>query len=136
MKINSQSINTDHTSYVGEIFCSFDTLVATFGEPILLHGDHKTDAIWNIEFDDGSVAAIYNWRGGISGGLPVTQNMSWHIGGEQVFVTIYVAAFIFEATQELVPLKQFKTTAPVMVEEDQLFLPRRVVKARSSANQK
>ena len=65
---------------------SYATLVATFGEP-LKYGfdDSKSDAEWVIQFDDGTVATIYNWKNGVNycgdAGTSTTQIREWHIGG-------------------------------------------------------
>lgn len=72
------------TSLQGYISATFDELVNTFGEPG--KGDeYKTDAEWIIEFDDGTVATIYNWKDGRnycgSDGLDVEDITDWHIGG-------------------------------------------------------
>ena len=72
------------TSLQGYISATFDELVNTFGEPG--KGDeYKTDAEWIIEFNDGTVATIYNWKDGRnycgSGGLDVEDITDWHIGG-------------------------------------------------------
>lgn len=66
---------------------SYATLVDTFGEP-LKDGfdDYKSDAEWLVQFDDGTVATIYNWKNGKNycgdeEGTPTTQIREWHIGG-------------------------------------------------------
>ncbi|MEI8395183.1 MAG: hypothetical protein WCF85_10635 [Rhodospirillaceae bacterium] len=75
---------TGSSSYLGRILISYDDLVATFGTP--LPGDgRKTEAEWLLRFEDGTIAAIYNYKTGKSwspDGLPVEQITEWHIGGQ------------------------------------------------------
>ena len=65
---------------------SYITLVSTFGEPMKDGFDnYKSDAEWLVQFDDGTVATIYNWKNGKNycgdEGTPTTQIRDWHIGG-------------------------------------------------------
>ena len=61
---------------------TFDELVQAFGEPF--DGHYKTDWEWEIEFDDGIVATIYNWKDGPnycgSHGKQSFEITEWHIG--------------------------------------------------------
>lgn len=72
------------TSLKGYIEADYKELVAVFGD----HGNgdgYKVDAEWMIEFADGTVATIYNWKNGNNycgeDGLPVECITHWHIGG-------------------------------------------------------
>lgn len=81
---NDGMIDVNATSLVGYIHTTFAKLRATFGEP--MEGDgYKTDAEWHVQFDDGSVAAIYNWKNGKAylgdEGDSVLDIKSWNIGG-------------------------------------------------------
>ena len=83
VKNNDYSVSNG-TCLQGYIRADFDELVAAFGEPG--NGDeYKTDAEWIIEFNDGTVATIYNWKDGYNycgeDGLPVECITEWHIGG-------------------------------------------------------
>lgn len=84
------SVHTDDyskingTCYQGQISCSYDELVKAFGKPG--KGDeYKTDAEWIVEFEDGTVAAVYNWKDGKSycgpDGYEVEDIPQWNIGG-------------------------------------------------------
>lgn len=59
-------------------------LVDVFGEPLCGDGG-KTDAEWIIEFADGTIATIYNYKNGITycgdSGIPTEQITDWSIGG-------------------------------------------------------
>jgi hypothetical protein len=75
----------DGTSAVGTIRASYADLVATFGKPMRDDIERKTDAEWQIKFDDGTRATIYNWKNGPNwwgdDGTPVEQITRWNIGG-------------------------------------------------------
>jgi len=61
--INSKEIDTDGSSYVGSINCTYQYLVNVFGkETIGLSGDLKSQCSWNLKFDDGTIATIYDWK--------------------------------------------------------------------------
>lgn len=81
---NKKEINNFGTSLVGYVNTTYSKLFEKFGEPT--DGDgHKFDAEWEIEFSDGEVATIYNWKNGKgykgSEGLDVVDITKWHIGG-------------------------------------------------------
>ena len=81
---NNKNIDTDGSSVVGTINVEYSTLTKVFGNPTPSDGC-KSDAEWEIEFSDGTVATIYNWKNGKnyrgSSGLPKTKITCWHIGG-------------------------------------------------------
>jgi hypothetical protein len=75
---------SDGTSYVGVIDVDYKKLKNTFGTPS--KGDnYKVDAEWVLQFSDGVVATIYNYKDGINylgrEGLRKTQIKNWHVGG-------------------------------------------------------
>jgi len=58
---NDTSINTDGTSLAGTIMADYNDIVTLFGEP-LREMSEKTQANWELHFDDGLVATIYDWK--------------------------------------------------------------------------
>lgn len=81
---NDTNIGVDGTSYQGNVAASYGLLCILFGQPF--GGDEeKVDAEWVIEFEDGTIATIYNWKNGLNylgvSGQPTTQISAWHIGG-------------------------------------------------------
>lgn len=87
--MNFKTHNEKHISAVGTwgqgcIEASYDDLVRVFGAPCCLD-NYKTDAEWLVEFDNGYVATIYNYKDGRNylgdDGLPTEQIRDWHIGG-------------------------------------------------------
>ena len=73
----------DGTSLSGYIVTKYDTLVELFGEPT--EGDgYKTDAEWDIKWEDGTVTTIYNWKNGLNygGTTPNKDIVDWNVGGK------------------------------------------------------
>ena len=86
MKINSHDININGTHLQGYINCSYDDLVEALGYPLEEgYDDYKSDAEWDIEFDDGTVATIYNYKNGKNylgaEGLNLCDMKQWNVGG-------------------------------------------------------
>ena len=81
---NTANINVNGTSLSGYISVDYNTICKVFGEPTESDG-YKTDAEWMIQFSDGKVATIYNWKDGKNycgaSGLNVEDIKEWHIGG-------------------------------------------------------
>lgn len=55
----------------------------------------KVDAEWNIKFEDGTVATIYNWKNGKNYlgdvGLELMDIRRWHVGGYSKVAIIHVS---------------------------------------------
>jgi hypothetical protein len=68
------------TSYKGKIVTTYDELVSKFGLPDFgPHGDgDKVTCEWALEFEDGTVATIYDWK---YGETPF-HKAEWNIGGK------------------------------------------------------
>lgn len=81
------------TSFQGTITTTYDTLEKTFGEPYGGDGE-KVTCEWRIEFDDGTVATIYDWK---QDRTPYGE-YEWHIGG---FDESAVAA-VHEAVENMI----------------------------------
>lgn len=76
---------TNGTCLQGYIAADYKDLVNLFGEPGI--GDeYKIDAEWCLEFADGTIATIYNWKDGKNyngdEGKAVDEITEWHIGGK------------------------------------------------------
>lgn len=73
------------TSLQGYITATYAELVELFGQPHDFFDDFKCDAEWYVEFDDGTVATIYNWKNGrnyCGPDAPAVEDItSWNIGG-------------------------------------------------------
>ena len=73
------------TSLQGHITATYAELVELFGKPHDCFDDFKIDAEWYVEFDDGTVATIYNFKNGrsyLGPDAPAVEDIkSWNIGG-------------------------------------------------------
>ncbi len=81
---NTNYVDINGTHLQGYINCSYDRLTELLGEP--MEGDgYKVDAEWALQFDDGTIVTVYNWKNGKSycgdGGLSVENITRWNIGG-------------------------------------------------------
>jgi len=70
---NDADVNGTHLQ--GYVQAYYHQLVEVFGEPE--GGGDKTTAEWALEFEDGTVATIYDWK---EYDTPLGL-YSWHIGG-------------------------------------------------------
>lgn len=88
MKFTTQT-NANGTSLQGYVTTSYHQLVARFGEPAFTDGD-KTTAEWHLEFEDGTVATIYDWK--------QTETpwgtYQWHVGGRDQRAVWAVSAMV------------------------------------------
>ena len=79
---------TNGTSLQGYLQSSYDNIVRVYGEP--LEGRYKIDAEWIIEWEDGLIGTIYNWKNGKNylgeEGLEVEDITEWNIGGSKKIV--------------------------------------------------
>jgi hypothetical protein len=108
-KIMNFKVNNNRVAYgtslKGYITATFDELVETFGSPGI--GDEfKIDAEWVVEFDDGTIATIYNWKDGRNylgdEGSPVEDITDWHIGGTSQRAVDLVESVLENQPEELV----------------------------------
>ena len=90
---NQKEVETLGTSLLGEIVCDYNKLKKLFGKP---HSsdEYKVDAEWDIEFENGEVATIYNWKNGKNyngkNGLATSKITDWHIGGHRPYVVALI----------------------------------------------
>lgn len=81
--LNTTKING--SAYQGDIEITYDEIVAVIGNPCHDGDGYKLDAEWVLEFEDGTIATIYNWKDGKNYlgdmGFTVKEICNWHIGG-------------------------------------------------------
>lgn len=70
-------INVNGTSFRDTVDVPYAKLANIFGAPIT-DGCDKSLADWYIQFEDGTVATIYDWK---NYGMKKEQINRWHIGG-------------------------------------------------------
>lgn len=74
-----KDINASGTHLQGTILTTYDKLVKVFGEPDFLSKDgDKVTCEWDIQFSDGTIATIYDWK---EYETPL-HIYDWHIGGK------------------------------------------------------
>lgn len=83
------------TSLMGQIEdVTYEELVNIFGEPSFgPTEDNKVQAGWAIQFDDGLIATIYDWK---NYGVPIEVVQSWHIGGHKKIAAERIKDIIIE----------------------------------------
>ena len=73
------NVDTISTSLHGYLEATYLDLVKAFGEPTYDNGEEdKVTKEWSIEFTDGTVATIYDWKSSRA----LQGLYQWHIGGE------------------------------------------------------
>ena len=79
-------IDVNFTSLQGYLDVSYDDLCKVFGPHHTDVDDMKCDAGWDLMFEDGTVACIYNWKNGRnylgSDGQDIKDITRWNIGGK------------------------------------------------------
>ena len=69
----------------GYTLSTFQNIIDKLGKPHCNGDAYKSDAQWNLKFEDGTVATLYNWKDGKNycgaDGLNVEDIIEWHIGG-------------------------------------------------------
>jgi len=82
---NDKNVEIFGTSLQGYVSCDYKKIKSIFGKPVVFESGCKVDAEWGIEFENGLVATIYNYKDGKNyngkEGLPKTKITEWHIGG-------------------------------------------------------
>ena len=84
---------------MGELYCSYAKIVDAIGEPSDMFDNYKSDAEWCLEFDNGMVATIYNWKNGKNydpvDGLDKENIDMWHIGGKDEKAFHYIRLLLW-----------------------------------------
>ena len=80
-----QPIETNGSHGIDGVEVSYDALVKAFGKPCGGDG-YKTQVEWAIQFEDGTIATIYDWKegdqyNGKGKGTHFSKVTDWHIGG-------------------------------------------------------
>ena len=76
----TKDANINGTSWKGEVRTTYYDLVKVFGEPDEGPNDLDADKVtccWRLEFEDGTIASIYDWK---TNATPMGSYL-WHIGG-------------------------------------------------------
>lgn len=86
--INDMRTDSSGTSGKGGFVCKYETLVKVLGEPLKGSDDFKTQAEWNIEYKDGTITTIYDWKQGKGylgdeEGIESEDVIEWNVGGNE-----------------------------------------------------
>jgi hypothetical protein len=101
---NEYDLNTAGCSHQGTLRgVTYQQICEQLGEP---HGGdgYKTDAEWDLRWEDGTVATIYNWKDGPNyndgGGTPVKLIQEWNIGAKNILdiVRVFEVLGLIKAT--------------------------------------
>ena len=86
------------TCLQGYIDADYKTLCKVFGKEDSDGDGYKTDAEWCLQFSDGVVATIYNYKDGknYNGavGLAKSKITDWHVGGHSARAVANVEAML------------------------------------------
>lgn len=81
---NTAAISAIGTCLMDYVTSDYANIVRVFGEPTDCDS-YKVDVEWVIQFSDGKIATIYNWKNGKNycggAGLNPEDIREWHIGG-------------------------------------------------------
>ena len=90
------------TSLQGYVDTTYGELVKAFSEPGAADR-YKVDAQWLLEFADGTLATIYNYKTGHNylglRGTDVEHITDWHVGGHQPEALVRVGEALGAATR-------------------------------------
>ena len=79
---NDTDIETDFSSLRGHIQTTLANLIDVFGEPIRFGEGDKVTVQWEVQFDNGIVATIYDWKRYELGTPAMNERIDWNIGGD------------------------------------------------------
>jgi len=87
--ISVNQTDANGTCLQGYVSTTYDKIVAKYGQPT--EGDgYKIDVEWIIEWEDGLIGTLYNWKNGKNylgkDGTPTKKIEEWNIGGHKKIV--------------------------------------------------
>ncbi len=102
-------VHAGGTFGVGGVETDYNNLVDKFGEPQTGSGDGKTQAEWGIQFVDGTIATIYDYKIGPQylgpeEGIPMREVTAWNIGGKSTWAARLVNAVVI--AKDVLEVKQ------------------------------
>lgn len=88
--INHEASDTNGTHLQGNVTATKRDLKSLLGKPLFesFYADDKVLTEWIIEFADGKVATIYDWK--LEEPLALDDNYEWHVGGHDKVVVARV----------------------------------------------
>lgn len=110
---NNLNVEVDGTCLQGEMVdVSYAMLVEAFGEPTCDGDEYKVQKEWMLQFEDGTVATIYDWKwseayNGRGRGKHYTKVTDWHVGGRNRKAVLRVNEVLAEKFKDRLPKEQF-----------------------------
>jgi hypothetical protein len=101
MKFKTDDSYGDGSSKQGDLSgMTYKELVSIFGKENSDGDGYKVQACWGIEFEDGTIASIYDYKEGKKyngkSGTPKTKVTAWNIGGYNSMAVVRVMETIEE----------------------------------------
>ena len=96
---NDNVIDINGTHLIGYITCNYEDIVKVFGQPNDSDG-YKSDAGWDIKWEDGTISTIYNYKNGNNyneDGTRTESIVEWNVGGKEQKALNYVLRHIKRA---------------------------------------
>jgi hypothetical protein len=81
MGFTTENVSIDGTWLQGYMTATRREIEITFGEPYLWGEGDKVTTEWAIQFDDGTIATIYDWKRYEMGAPAMDERIEWNIGG-------------------------------------------------------
>lgn len=96
-KSDNVGMTANGTHLQGYVNAYYHQLVEVFGEPTYSSGGDKTTVEWVIEFKDGTIATIYDWK---CYETPMGE-YEWHIGGFDYAAVNHVQAVFSQQIEKV-----------------------------------
>ncbi len=111
----SDTCRVSGTCLQGRVNITYDKLVEVFGEPTSNGDEYKVQKEWIVEFEDGTVATIYDYKqgdeyNGPGQGTHYTKVTDWHVGGHSHVAAQRVADALFDAVHNCVTVDNVEPT--------------------------
>jgi hypothetical protein len=88
------TINTEGTHLQGYMTATRREIETVFGAPSFEGEGDKTTTEWNIQFDDGTISTIYDWKRYDLGAPHMDERIEWNIGGHTQEAALFVKKFL------------------------------------------
>jgi hypothetical protein len=88
--VNSNTTSACGTSLKGQVYTTYDKLVSALGKPKGGSADGKTTCEWIVEFEDGSVVTIHDWKTSNTPKDPY----NWNVGAKNHTPLDYLEALL------------------------------------------
>lgn len=82
---STENVDINGTWLQGHVVATRRELEAAFGKPSYEVDDpyDKVTTEWAIQFDDGTISSIYDWKRYELGAPSMDERIEWHIGGSK-----------------------------------------------------